>query len=259
MTRDMENRMPASIRDITDGMRITGNNVGMSGAGVYECRDGDECLFLKVEPIGGELRREYELMEWLDGRLPVPAVIHWEEASGYCWLLMSVVEGHMVCADEELENPTVETIQLLAEGIRMLWSVDIADCPFDNGLDVKLADALRNIETGRVDMEDFNSGNACTPMELWQRLDRERPPEDLVFTHGDYCLPNIFIGSETIAGFIDLGRAGIADRWQDIALCVRSLRYNFRDEGLVEHFFRYLGVEPDWRKIEYYILLDELF
>ena len=65
---------------------------------------------------------------------------------------------------------------------------------------------------------------------------------------------------------IDVGRAGIIDKWNDIALCYRSLRdnttgiygkgkYKF-DENL---FFQKLKIKPDWEKINYYILLDELF
>ena len=54
-----------------------------------------------------------------------------------------------------------------------------------------------------------------------------QPKEELVFTHGDYCLPNSFIKDNKTVGFIDLGNAGIADKWQDLALCIRSLEHNF--------------------------------
>jgi kanamycin kinase/aminoglycoside 3'-phosphotransferase-3 len=71
-----------------------------------------------------------------------------------------------------------------------------------------------------------------------------------------------------VSGFLDLGNGGTADRWQDIALCVRSLRYNYvgyagYDESdylkYKELLFRELGIEPDEEKIRYYALLDELF
>ncbi|MBQ5323467.1 MAG: hypothetical protein J6J07_08525, partial [Oscillospiraceae bacterium] len=63
------------------------------------------------------------------------------------------------------------------------------------------------------------------------------------------------------------GRMGIADRYQDIALCYRSLHHNFSgiyggkpysgyDESML---FEALGIKPDFEKIRYYILLDELF
>ena len=68
-------------------------------------------------------------------------------------------------------------------------------------------------------------------------------------------------------GYIDLGRAGIGDKWCDIALCWRSLHHSYADwcrqtdgappDGKL--LFRALGLEPDWTRIRYYILLDELF
>ena len=39
-------------------------------------------------------------------------------------------------------------------------------------------------------------------------LRKRHDEEDLVFTHGDYCLPNVIIDGEEVAGFVDWGRAG---------------------------------------------------
>ena len=47
-----------------------------------------------------------------------------------------------------------------------------------------------------------------------------------MFVHGDFCLPNVFFADGKVSGFIDLGDAGIADRWYDIALGYRSLKHN---------------------------------
>ena len=87
-----------------------------------------------------------------------------------------------------------------------------------------------------------------------------------MLSHGDFCLPNVFIEDGRVSGLIDLGRAGTADRWQDIALCLRSLRDNARGRfGTVcpgfdeELLLRRLGMAPDREKIRYYLLLDELF
>ena len=59
----------------------------------------------------------------------------------------------------------------------------------------------------------------------------------------------------------------IGDKWKDIALCHRSLKHNFDGTfgGKVypdfnpDSLFDALGIEPDWEKIRYWILLDELF
>ena len=88
-----------------------------------------------------------------------------------------------------------------------------------------------------------------------------------MLSHGDYCLPNIFLQGGKISGFLDLGRAGTADKWQDIALCLRSLRQNFAGKfsgqpqpGFSDKLlFDALGLKPNWEKIRYYTLLDELF
>jgi kanamycin kinase/aminoglycoside 3'-phosphotransferase-2 len=72
-------------------------------------------------------------------------------------------------------------------------------------------------------------------------------------------LPNIIINGTGISGFIDWGRAGISDPYQDIALAIRSLRFNWGDE-YVKSMVKAYGIdEPDWEKVEFYILLDEFF
>ncbi|HAR4105986.1 TPA: phosphotransferase [Staphylococcus aureus] len=83
--------------------------------------------------------------------------------------------------------------------------------------------------------------------------------EELVFSHGDLGDSNIFVKDGKVSGFIDLGRSGRADKWYDIAFCVRSIREDIGEEQYVELFFDLLGIKPDWEKIKYYILLDELF
>lgn len=97
-------------------------------------------------------------------------------------------------------------------------------------------------------------------------LERNRPPEEPVFTHGDCCLPNLFLDHGGSAWFLDLGRAGIADAYTDIALCLRSLRQNLagvyggkiRPTISEQVFFSALGLRPDEEKLRYYTLLDEL-
>ena len=81
-------------------------------------------------------------------------------------------------------------------------------------------------------------------------------------------MPNIFADGETISGLIDLGKMGPADRWQDIAIAIRSLDHNFDgryfDGKRIFDFkpqmlLNALDINFDEEKYRYYILLDELF
>ena len=127
-------------------------------------------------------------------------------------------------------------------------------------LDRMLQEADRNVADGIVDEADFDDERGRSAAELFEELMlRSRPEEDLVFTHGDYCLPNVIIDGEEVSGFVDWGRAGVADRYKDIALIVRSLEYN-TGRDLRAMFFEAYGLpSPDADKIEYYKLLDEFF
>jgi len=77
----------------------------------------------------------------------------------------------------------------------------------------------------------------------------------------------VFLKDGKVAGFIDLGDTGTGDKWRDIALLYRSLKWNFDGTfggKVYENFspdmlFDYLKITPDYQKLRYYILLDELF
>jgi kanamycin kinase/aminoglycoside 3'-phosphotransferase-3 len=166
-----------------------------------------------------------------------------------------------------------DTVRALANGLKQLWHIDISNCPCSNRISEKLRQAKYNIDRGLVDKDNFNpetfsSEGIKDVYDLYEFLDRNRPQEDIVFSHGDFCLPNVIISGLVATGFLDWGNGGTADRWQDIALCVRSLRHNYikfakhgenEYEKHKEQLFQALEIEPDEAKIRYYILLDELF
>ena len=177
----------------------------------------------------------------------------------------------MSCNEYYMGRPQ-ELLGLLAEALEMLWSVDISDCPRRRDLDTELEEARYRVENGLVDIdqtepETFGEGGFASPSELLEWLESNKPPIEPVLSHGDFCLPNIFLNGGTVSGFIDLGDMGIGDRWRDISLCWRSLEHNFDGSygGKVykdfdpDMLFEKLNIEPDRDKLRYYILLDELF
>jgi len=262
---------PADLIELVSGYICAKDRIGCSSAGVFRYEQGNDAFYLKIAEISDEIRRERDLLVWLKNKVPVPDIMYYTEQDGYAFMAVTKADGFMACdfsededgEQEKVHEPIAQTVKLLADALYMLHSLDVQECPIKNTLDHKLTTALYNIEHDLIDMEDFEeSNNFDSPMELYHWLVENRPPEELCFTHGDFCLPNIFIDGESITGFIDLGRGGIADKWQDIALCVRSLRYNLHDteqQKYIDLLFTHLGIEANEEKINYYILLDELF
>ncbi len=92
----------------------------------------------------------------------------------------------------------------------------------------------------------------------------DQPDESLVFTHGDYCLPNIIIEGRELSGVIDWDYAGLADPYADFASCVWSMGYNYGLEETAErwepYFFMVYGLEDvDVGNLAYYRKLMDLF
>ena len=261
-----ERRLPEAIRLLVEGKTYETDEIGMSSATVQIYED----MVLKIQDRPEELEKEYCFMKWLEHTGIVPKALAFEALDGWYFLLMSRMPGQMSCAKTYMENPQI-LIKILAEGLKTLWQIGPKDCPVQNTLEVKLKQAAENIKNGWVDVEDaepdtYGEGGFRDPEDLLDWLCANRPEEELTLTHGDYCLPNVFGEGDAFRGLIDLGRMGVADKWQDIALCYRSLCHNADGTyGVVyenvkpELLFEALGLEPDWEKIRYYILLDELF
>ena len=71
-------------------------------------------------------------------------------------------------------------------------------------------------------------------------------------------MPNIFALKDKFVGFIDVGECGIADKWFDLAICEKSIRRNYGEE-YIRQFYNELNIVPDREKIDYYLLMMELY
>lgn len=260
-------KLPTSIQSKISSMDFQQDEIGMSGGQVFLLLG----QVLKIQEDNQEAQSEYQMMQWLKDRLPVPQVISYARENGKSYLLMTRIEGNMSCEDVYMQNPQHLT-KLLADALGVLWQTDITGCPCEWGVDRKLKMAEYWVEHDMVSMENvepdtYGEGGFSSPKELYQWLATHKPPEEPVLSHGDFTLPNLIFEGDILKGYIDLGRMGIADKWQDIALCYRSLLHNYEGkyggkkyEGYCpDMLFEQLGIEPDWEKIRYYMLLDELF
>lgn len=250
--------IPGKINELIAGMTLTIDTEGMSKAKVIKCESNKQTYYIKIENMNDEVIREYQMYHWLKGILPVPNIIQRVIENEISYLLLEKAEGKMLEDEEYKKNPKL-LVQLAAKGIKALQSLDISTCTFDSTIDAKLKKARLRIDQGKVDKIDHNqyTVNMKTPDDVYQYLIENKPKEDLVLTHGDYCFNNLFTNGDIITSYIDMGRGGIGDRYQDIALCVREL--SDYDPVYTTILFEILGVEPDYDKIKYYTLLDELF
>ena len=101
--------------------------------------------------------------------------------------------------------------------------------------------------------------------EIINYLKNNKPKEDNVICHGDLCIPNIICNEDKIVGFIDLGLMGISNRYHDLAILYRSIKYNFNGnygkkyDGFNENeLFELVGIKRNDDLIKYYLLLDEI-
>lgn len=258
-------QMPEAIRTVLGDSAGQADTLGKSAAEVYLFDD----YVLKIRPADGWDTVDTQILRWLSGKLPVPEVAAHEVQNGRDWLLMTRIRGKMLCDPAVMGNPIL-LLDCMAEALHLLWNVPVGDCPFERRVEDNLDHAEKTILAGRFDPSDcepetFGPGGFGDPKELLDWLKTHQPAQDLVLTHGDFCLPNLFTDGKRFSGFIDLGSTGICDRWMDLALGWRSLKHNSDGHyGTVRPYinpddlFRAAGVPKDEEKLWYYILLDEL-
>lgn len=258
--------LPESIRVHLPATEYSVDSIGCSAAQV---RIYSDCV-LKIERECNASGNEYYMMRWLHGKLSVPRIIAADCVDGMRYLLMSRIEGKYLC-DSVILDDQERLAWLAAEGLKQLWSVDITDCPTSRTLDNKFEEIEAGLRGGWITKEQagqpetYGPGGFDSPAQLFDWLVKHRPVEELVLSHGDYCLPNLIADESGITGFIDLGFAGVADKWVDIEKGLWSMWANStgqfggkkRDFDR-QMFFDALGVQPDEEKLRYYGLLNEL-
>ena len=255
--------LPDPIRASLGPGPFTRCRIGLSGAEVWL----SDAQALKIAPVSIESETERTALRWLQGRLPVPALLADARENGKDYLLTSRLDAGPAIDDALLDDPD-RLLIFLSGALRALRSVKTDGCPLPDATGAKLRAARENVLRGLCEPDEalLTAYGFPSAASLLDWLERNRPPEEPAFTHGDCCLPNLFLDHGGSAWFLDLGRAGIADAYTDIALCLRSLRQNLagvyggkiRPTISEQVFFSALGLRPNEEKLRYYTLLDEL-
>lgn len=257
--------VPESMSAEVAGYAWARDKVGESGGAVYRLhgKPGAPDLYLKHgrDTVADAIVDEMARLRWLAGHLSVPAVVHFNCSADEAWLLMTAVPGktayQLLQADPGQHHIVVDA---LARFLQRLHAIPASACPFNSDHACRLALAHARIAAGLVDEDDFDDERAgWSAQQVWDAMQALLPlAPDPVVTHGDYSLDNLLIVDGEVAGCIDAGRVGIADRYQDLAIAWHCLA-EF-GPALQERFLQRYGVaEPDRRKLEFYLMLDELF
>jgi len=231
---------------------------GATNADLYRIENNSGNYILKMQY--SSLEKEYLNYKWLNKKLPVPQVKFYCQHNKYELLCMTELQG------QTLEYyigkvDAKEIIRQYAKSLKLLHSLKIDKNALVQDIDQKLSIAKFNLKNGLVDCSQLQPENQnCELTELYEKLVSIKPNSfELVFTHGDYCFDNLIFEDDKLNGFIDIGNGGIADKYQDIALAVRSIEGNF-NINLMNYFYEEYGLrEIDKQKLEFYILLDEFF
>lgn len=78
---------------------------------------------------GPNLLGEKERLDWLEGKLPVPKVINWQDNSEKQKLLMSCIVGEdLALLSKKISKK--ELVKLLANTLQLIHRVDVTNCPF---------------------------------------------------------------------------------------------------------------------------------
>lgn len=260
-------KLPHKIQNRLKKENGVADFTGMSNANIILYKN----LVLKSEANSSFINHEYVMLMWLRNKLPVPQVIEYIKEDEISYILMERLKGNIACTNNFLTQPE-KLIKVLASFLKKMWKIPLDNCPYNLLLKNKLAVIEQNFAQGicnfeKLDLSMYSNLTFKSLKDLLKWLRENAPVEDLVFSHGDFCLPNLLIDDDEVSGLIDLGRSGVSDRYQDIALCYRSLKYNFAGiySGVsypnlnLDLLFDELGIVPDYNKLKYYILLDELY
>lgn len=257
--------LPTSLSDQVIGYEWRRNSIGESGGKVFHlrCKENAPDFYLKhgEAEIADDITDEMVRLRWLAKYVPVPAVVHFTRTEKEAWLLMTAIPGDSGYQTLQTDRQRrIAVVDAIAKFLRQIHSIPTSACPFTSELTYRLTRARARIDAQQVDEGDFDDERqGWTAEQVWEAMQAQLPlVPDPVVTHGDFSLDNLLIRDGEVLGCIDVGRVGIADRYQDLAVCYNSL--GEFGELIQERFLEQYGVgDIDPNKLQFYLMLDELF
>lgn len=205
-----------------------------------------------------DLRAEAARLEWIGDRLPVPKPLYVGETAE-TFLLLTAIPGRPSHECLDALGPRA-VVELFATALRAVHGIPTVDCPFDHVYDREIAAAEQRLDHGVVDKEAFEQATGDQPDVVLEWLKSHGDLlTDMVFTHGDYALPNLLVNGGQVSGLLDWGIAGVADRHRDFMSAELTLRRNVGDTWAPLFYEIYGTRDVDRERIRFYWLLDQFF
>ncbi len=239
--------LPEELGELTDGYRFERHPYDETGAEIHRLTaEGRPTLYLKAYPVRGRrLERETKILRWIGGRLPAPRPLLYLAQGWWEYQLTTEIPGVPSYQLERRERENA--VKVMAEALRAIHGLDARGCPYMNTAANRIGEARAS--------KDPETQRALDGLEA------SKPDEDLVFTHGDYCLPNIILDGGALSGVIDWDYAGLGDPYVDLEACMWSIGYNYGGDAkrLAPLFLKAYGLdELDEAKLRWYARLSDL-
>lgn len=176
---------------------------------------------------------EAEIIRWMNKRMPVPEILYEDES----YLLLSKEKGRVL--KDFTKNRILKTSAMI---LRSFWALDISDCPCSENIEM----TIRELKKKRLSYSEWTA---------LHEIEKTNFEEDYVFSHGNLTFSNIITNGNGLVMLTGMQRAGIADRYRDIATLLPSLEVTGVKR---EEFFALLGLKIDESKIEFFQRLNSL-
>lgn len=176
---------------------------------------------------------EAEIIRWMNKRMPVPEILYEDES----YLLLSKEKGRVL--KDFTKNRILKTSAMI---LRSFWALDLSTCPCTESIEKTIGEMKKK----KLSYEEWT---------MLKEMENKPFEEEYVFSHGNLTLSNIITNGNGLVMLTGMQRAGIADRYRDIATLLPSLEV----AGVKrEEFFALLGLKIDESKIEFFQRLNSL-
>ena len=239
--------VPPPIRRLAGGRPLRPVWLNQAGGLTFQIGTGPGRTFAKWAPAGSglDLAGEATRMNWAARFTAVPRVLDLGSEPDGDWLHTAGLPGQNAVSARWRADPATATA-VIGRGLRHLHdTLPVVGCPFSWMVEDRLAAARDRAAAARSRISAESRATLASA-----------PPIDrLVVCHGDSCAPNTLINDDgSLAGHVDLGAMGRADRWADLAVILWNLDFNY-GPGWQGALLDAYGVAPDPERIAYYRLL----